>query len=255
MGILKKYLEGSFSNYIEKYVLKYSKRYGFDMGNNSTHNNEADAFKHTFMQALLALHTSQNIAKLIGDMHERDGNLKNQPKGEEFMDLHNNMQGREIAKEIIDKYGRWIKTPAFVALTTDIIAEKVWQKMREGKIILDPSGRRTLKNNGKVTGHASDMTDEERERIEQYARENELFSPENRVFFDGEMNPVQVPADSPDNNYVEEFIKQYFDNNKNLPQEDDLKQRVQSGELIYVHNYERQDGTKVSGYYRSKPSR
>lgn len=36
---------------------------------------------------------------------------------------------------------------------------------------------------------------------------------------------------------------------------DDLKQRVQSGELIYVHNYERQDGTKVSGYYRSKPSR
>ena len=69
------------------------------------------------------------------------------------------------------------------------------------------------------------------------------------------MNPVQVPADSPDNNYVEEFIKQYFDNNKNLPQEDDLKQRVQSGELIYVHNYERQDGTKVSGYYRSKPSR
>ena len=35
---------------------KYQKKYDFDSGvNNSTHNNEADAFKHTFMQAYLSI--------------------------------------------------------------------------------------------------------------------------------------------------------------------------------------------------------
>lgn len=42
-------------------------------------------------------------------------------------------------------------------------------------------------------------------------------------------------------------------------QEDIIAERVwkcmQAGELIYVHNYERQDRTKVSGYYRSRPDR
>ena len=99
------------------------------------------------------------------------------------------------------------------------------------------------------------LSEEEREMLERYASENELFAPENRVFYYNEMNPAQVPNGSPENNYVQEFVKQYLDNNKSLPSEDELKQRVQSGELIYVHNYERQDGTKVSGYYRSRPNR
>ena len=258
MSFFKDYLEKSFSKYIERHVVNYSKKYGFDMENNSTHNNEADAFKHTFMQALLALHTSQNIAKSLGDMHERDGNLNKQPKGEELMDLHNNSQGREIANEIINKYGKWIKSPSFIDFTLDIIAEKVWERMKQGKIILDPSGRRTLKNSGKSgvsTGQAVNLSEEEREMLERYARENEMFAPENRVFYENEMNPAQVPSNSSENNYVQAFVKQYLNNNKKLPTENELKQRVISGELVYVHNYERQDGTKVSGYYRSKPSR
>ena len=32
----------------------------------------------------------------------------------------------------------------------------------------------------------------------------------------------------------------------------DLDEQVKSGGLIYVDNYERADGTKVSGYYRKK---
>ena len=32
----------------------------------------------------------------------------------------------------------------------------------------------------------------------------------------------------------------------------DLDKQVKSGGLIYVDNYERADGTKVSGYYRKK---
>ena len=33
----------------------------------------------------------------------------------------------------------------------------------------------------------------------------------------------------------------------------DLNKRVQGGELIYVENYVRSDGTKVHGYYRRRP--
>jgi len=33
-------------------ALRYSKKYSFDSGNKSTYNNEADAFKHTFVSAL-----------------------------------------------------------------------------------------------------------------------------------------------------------------------------------------------------------
>jgi hypothetical protein len=99
------------------------------------------------------------------------------------------------------------------------------------------------------------LSEEEREMLERYAKENEMFAPENRVFYENEMNPAQVPSNSSENNYVQAFVKQYLNNNKKLPTENELKQRVISGELVYVHNYERQDGTKVSGYYRSRPSR
>ena len=34
-----------------------------------------------------------------------------------------------------------------------------------------------------------------------------------------------------------------------------LDRRVRFGELIYVENYTRSDGTKVSGYYRRYPER
>ena len=33
-----------------------------------------------------------------------------------------------------------------------------------------------------------------------------------------------------------------------------LDKRVQTGELVYVSEYTRGDGTKVSGYYRSYPN-
>ena len=34
--------------------------------------------------------------------------------------------------------------------------------------------------------------------------------------------------------------------------EKEAKEKVQSGELIYVSSYTRSDGTKVSGYFRRK---
>ncbi len=41
--------------------------------------------------------------------------------------------------------------------------------------------------------------------------------------------------------------------NYNLKFIKDMERRVRFGELIYVENYTRSDGTKVSGYYRKYP--
>ena len=165
-----------------KVALESAKKYGFDSGQSSTYNNEADAFKHTFASALVSC--EENYLVSLGGGYYHEWSNKSNTLGEYKMDTNNNGVGREIAREIKNDYGdRWSTFTS--KMKDEIIAERVWYKMREGKIILDPSGRRTLKNNGKVTGHASDMTDEERERLEQYARENELFSPGNRVFLMG----------------------------------------------------------------------
>ena len=84
---LEDIIEDVYSNRVVKLVHKYQKKYGFDMENNSTHNNEADAFKHAFMQAELALNGTQELARYLGNKHEEKGNLRNsQPKGEELMD-------------------------------------------------------------------------------------------------------------------------------------------------------------------------
>ena len=39
-----------------------------------------------------------------------------------------------------------------------------------------------------------------------------------------------------------------------MPTKETLDQKVHSGELVYVSEYTRGDGTKVSGYYRSYPN-
>ena len=44
-----------FNDYIVKQTFKYQKQYGFNLGKGkeSTHNNEADAFKHAYLSAWL----------------------------------------------------------------------------------------------------------------------------------------------------------------------------------------------------------
>lgn len=128
-------------------TVQYQKQYGFDIGTgeHATWNNEADAFKHAFMQAQLALLGNEDIAKYLGDRHEKDGNTKQgQTKEEEQMDQWNNAQGREIAKEIWQEYGIKSKN-SFDPEIKDVIARKVIERMQAGKLILDPSGRRTPK--------------------------------------------------------------------------------------------------------------
>ena len=84
-------------------------------------------------------------------------------------------------------------------------------------------------------------------------KENKFFNPKNRVFYENEFNPAQAPRGSNDDIGIQEMIRQYYDNNKHLPPKNELDERVHTGELVYVHDYVRADGTKVSGYYRACP--
>ena len=96
------------------------------------------------MQAQLSLLVGDNASALAGFIHELQGRFNKQDKAEEQMDLWNNAQGREIAKEIWQEYGIKSKK-AFNPEIKDIIARKVIERMQAGKLILDPTGRRTPK--------------------------------------------------------------------------------------------------------------
>ena len=171
----------------------------------------------------------------------------------------------------------------------DIIADRVWRHIQAGDVILDPSGRRKLKNSsrtiqstqkqpwnrfGNATGYASDITDEEKQDIinkyrnegvfddmsddeilelNRRAKEYHLFNPKNRVFYENEFRPADAVKGSNDEQSIGEMFRQYYDNGYKLPSKEDLDARVRTGELVFVHEYTRADGTKVSGYYRAYP--
>jgi hypothetical protein len=143
---VKKHYEQKYENEYNpravRVALESAKKYGFDAGNSSTYNNEADAFKHTFASALVSCEEGYLVSFCGGFYHEfsNKGNSKN----EYNMDTHNNRIGREISSEIKSDYGD--KWNTFSDKTKEeSIAERVWFKMQAGDLILDPSGRRTLK--------------------------------------------------------------------------------------------------------------
>ena len=110
------------------------------------------------MQAQLALFLGKHAAKVLGAFHEIQGNLfQGQDNGENNMDNWNNAQGREIAKELIHEYGIKV-TAAFNPDVCDLIAEKVHQRMKAGKLITHPSDSRrydTKNKSGTTTGQAA----------------------------------------------------------------------------------------------------
>lgn len=94
----KQFFENQFNRYIVNKVNHYQKKYGFDMQNGSTHNNEADAFKHTFASALVSIEESSTAAFGGGWYHEITN--KNNNWDELRMDTNNNKVGREIANKM-----------------------------------------------------------------------------------------------------------------------------------------------------------
>lgn len=157
-----------FGHKMVHHTKEYQQQYGFDSREGdkefSTHNNEADAFKHTFMQAWFTVHHGEDVAKYFGDKHEKDGAARNQASGEENMDLWNNNQGREIGREIWStfsfKNGYDYATIPHTKFN-DIIAKKVMERMRAGKLITNPNDKRRYvpkSSKGTVTGHAAPIS-------------------------------------------------------------------------------------------------
>lgn len=78
---------------------------------------------------------------------------------------------------------------------------------------------------------------------------DEVFDINNRILYNGEINPDNLDVESPLYNlYLEQLVS-----NEPFPTKEELNKRTRFGELIYVEEYVRSDGTKVSGYYRAYP--
>ena len=160
----KEEAEKVFSQWMVDDTKHYQNKYNFNSKEDdaafSTHNNEADAFKHTYMQAWLTANIHESVAEKLGNMHENDGKGRNQPSGEENMDLWNNDKGREIGLEIkplMKKYNIKKFTPE----VCDLIAERVMQRMNAGQLITNPNDKRRYvpKNkSGNPTGYAAPVS-------------------------------------------------------------------------------------------------
>ncbi len=211
-------------------TVKAQKKYGFDMtkksySNSNTHNNEADAFKHAYLSWLLSYkYGGDFVAEQLGNFHENE--TPKAPLEEKNMDLWNNAMGREIAynmkRELGDDYDLLGDDWA-----SEYASRKIYEKMRKGELITNPNDKRRYEN-----------------------LELELLNEKDRVYSDGEFRNFDEKVQALK---MSKYMDYIVDNNWEVPTEKNLNKRVQSGELIYVENYERSDGTKVHGYYRRRP--
>lgn len=80
--------------------------------------------------------------------------------------------------------------------------------------------------------------------IEHVDYKDNVFDIDNRVLYTNEIDLKKA-----DKKLIDAYIKQYV-SDKKMPTKEELDKRVYLGNLIYVEEYTRSDGTKVSGYYR-----
>lgn len=159
-----KSIREKFSNEIYAKTMKYQKKFGFEVGTRPDHkawNNDADAFKHAFMQAVLSLRTNDTFSHMLGTGHEIEGELSNQPKGEKNMDLWNNLIGREIAKEVKQEIKG--KENFFTKeQIEDMAAVKIMERMKQGDLITNPNDKRSYEKlkKGNPTGYAVPVQNE-----------------------------------------------------------------------------------------------
>lgn len=80
---------------------------------------------------------------------------------------------------------------------------------------------------------------------------DEIFDIKNRVLYKGEIQLEELEEGTP---LYDLFIDNLVDKAP-IPTKKEVDKRVRVGELIYVKDYIRGDGTKVSGYYRVYPEK
>ena len=140
-------------------TIHYQEKFGFEKSSDPAHstwNNEADAFKHAYMQAY-SEYKQIPLSGILADLHERNGNkYEGQPSGEENMDKWNNNLGRQIGKELRDELK---ETKHFFTeeQIKDFIAVKVMEKMKNGELITNPNDTRKYEDliKGNPTGGAA----------------------------------------------------------------------------------------------------
>ena len=127
LKLLFKLFKSTYVKHLDKKVEKYYNIYHFSMDpNHTSYNNEADAFKHTYMSAEFTLFLGANISYKIGVLQE-DLNPYNTEE-ERHMDLHNDSVGIEIGKSL--------KKSFFWFINIDYkIAAKVMDEMNAGNLI------------------------------------------------------------------------------------------------------------------------
>lgn len=213
-----------------EYTYKYHRIHGFKIGTGkeATHNNEADAFKHAFMQAYLMIVHPYYSAKVIGDYHEYIEGW-NYDRDENNMDLWNNAIGREIVHNLKCILGRNYNKYSKEELL-DMVSEQICDRMDNGDLITDPHNDKRLFKNMKY----------------------DSLRDSDRVFYNGEL------YDGMDDEERKRFSKHYY-NYKNrmqgdMPTKKQLDANVSLGDMIYVKNYVRGDGVRVHGYYRKRPN-
>lgn len=214
--------QSEYTSTIDKKTMYYQRKYGFQINQNSkyrTWNNEGDAFKHTFGSADTALKEGSFVSWAKGIYHECQ--TPNNPESEKNMDNWNNNQGRLIAKEIKKEYKDKLKTMTEKEID-DIIAQKVMQRMRVGKLITSPSDKR------KYTGFATNL-------------------PTDKIFIREDISKLSTD----DFEELEDSINEQL-SSFGIPTELQAQQAVQNGSLIWINSYKKEDGTQVCGYYRRK---
>ena len=234
------------------------------------------------MQAYLSLNFGNSIAKFLGNQHEKSGLQANgQYSQSSNMDLWNNQQGREIANEIRREYPNFNKLSE--QQQKDIIAGKVVQRMREGKLITgleDPRKFQEQKpsftpipwiggvqNNGKPLGFAADIDTEQLANMlgiqlldiqsaNQPQQKSDLYGYTNPLTGDNRIyTREEVGAMTPDefSKHEKEIDAQIRAMGGTMPTNGDLQHEAMTGDgVVYVNSYTRSDGTKVKGYYRSR---
>ena len=110
---------------------------------------------------------------------------------------------------------------------SEYASRKIYEKMKNGELITNPNDKRKYEN-----------------------LELELLTENDRVYSEGEFRNFDEKVKALK---MSKYMDYIVDNNWEMPTEKNLNKRVQSGELIYVENYVRSDGTKVHGYYRRRP--
>ena len=147
-----KNLNKKFNAEIDAKTKQYQKIHGFEISSDPKHptwNNEADAFKHAFMQAILAQRYTIPMSLVAGWFHEIDGTIKGQPVGELNMDLWNNKVGREIFNEVKRELMGKRRKDYPSKRIEDIYAQKIVERMQNGDLITNPNDKRQFKEYNK----------------------------------------------------------------------------------------------------------